>query len=410
MDEIFVAIDVGSSKTAVVIAENTDCGPVVRGFGVSHSEGVVRGIVVNIEKSEQGILRALTIAEKQAQLKVKQLWTAFGGNQTKVFKSHGVANIPRERGIVNPTDVARLIEAAKSVPLLQNTQIIDYAVNDLIVDGRRGIIDPVGMTASRLEGDVLIFVSQIAPVSNLMRAFQDTSIIPVCVCASTIAAAQAMLTDEEKELGSVLIDIGSSTTDAIVFKNNRPQIAVTIPYAGESVTHDLMVGLKLSRNKAEEVKQSHGCAVEKAVPARASVKIMDVEGGEPRPVKKRFIAMIMQARLEEIFSLIRSNIDDGGWKLDNETLPAGAVIVGGSSQIPELDTLGTQVFDMPVRIGLPGDTNPVPADMNTPEYHVAWGAILIAEYRQKIKDKIELEHGKITALWNKVKRWVLNKL
>jgi len=410
MDEIFVAIDVGSSKTAVVIAENTDCGPVARGFGVSHSEGVVRGIVVNIEKSEQGILRALTMAEKQAQLKVKQLWTAFGGNQTKVFKSHGVANIPRERGIVNPTDVARLIEAAKSVPLPQNTQIIDFAVNDLIVDGRHGIIDPVGMTASRLEGDVLILVSQMAPVSNLMRAFEDTGIIPIGVCASPIAAAQAMLTDEEKESGCVLIDIGSNTTDAIMFKNNRPQIVVTIPYAGESVTHDLMVGLKLPRDKAEEVKQNHGCAVEKAVPVRASVKIMGIEGSEQHTVKKRFIAMIMQARLEEIFSLIRSNIDEGGWKLDNETIPSGAVIVGGSSQIPDLAALGRQVFNMPVRIGLPGDTNPVTEDMNTTEYHVAWGAILIAEYRQKNKDKIELEHRKITALWNKIKLWVLKKL
>jgi len=410
MDEIFAAIDIGTSKTAVVIAEETDSGLSVRGFGIAPNDGVVRGIVVNIEKAEQGILRALSIAEKQAQLKVKHLIVSFGGNQTKVIKSHGVTTIPRERGKVTPTDVAKLIETAKSVPLPKNAEIIDYAVNDFIVDGARGIIDPVGMATSRLEGNVLLFVAQSAALHNLFRALDDANIVPLNTVASPIAAAEAILTDEEKELGAVLMDIGAGTTDIVIYKDNRPQLVTVIPYAGESVTHDLMVGLKLTRQAAEKVKQSFGCAVKDAVPEDETVEVMGIGGREPRQIPKYFIAMIMEARLEEIFSMVREYIEEAGGKLDNEIIPAGIVLVGGSTLTEQLVYLVERVLNMPVRVGLPGDRTPVPDGMNTPDYHNAWGSALISAHRQRLKEQVELEQGKLSALWNKIKRKVLKKL
>ncbi|RKZ29371.1 hypothetical protein DRQ29_00005, partial [bacterium] len=201
MDEILAGIDVGTSKTAVIIAESTNDELKVRGFGVAPTEGVVRGIVTNIEKAEQGILRALSMAEKQSQLKIKQAVVAFGGSQIKTVKSHGVIAIPKERGTINYNDRAKLIESAKSVSLPQDAQIIDHAIQDFIVDGNSGIDDPIGMSASKLEGNVLLFVTQVPVLSNLMRALGDANVVPTDIIVSPIASAEAVLTDEERELG-----------------------------------------------------------------------------------------------------------------------------------------------------------------------------------------------------------------
>ena len=410
MDEILAGIDVGTSKTAVIIAESTNDELKVRGFGVAPTEGVVRGIVTNIEKAEQGILRALSMAEKQSQLKIKQAVVAFGGSQIKTVKSHGVIAIPKERGTINYNDRAKLIESAKSVSLPQDAQIIDYAIHDFIVDGASGIEDPIGMSASKLEGDILLFITQTPAIGNLLKALGDANITPTDIIVSPIASANSVLTDEERELGVILIDIGAGNTDAVVYRRNRPQTVVSVPYAGESVTHDLMVGLKLTKRAAEELKQKNGCALKDGLDEDTDVKIMGIGGREPRIVKKSFIAMIMEARLEEILSMIVEQLNKNGVELNGENFPAGVVLTGGTTLTPKLVFLAEKVLKLPVRIGLPGDRSPVPDGMNTPDYHIAWGALQIASRRHKLAEMLESDSGKLPAFWNKIKKWILQKL
>ncbi|MCD6595827.1 cell division protein FtsA [bacterium] len=410
MDEILAGIDVGTSKTAVIIAESTNESLNVQGFGVSQTSGVVRGIVTNIEKAERGIFRALSMAEKQAQLKVKQVVVSFGGSQTKMIKSHGVITIPKERGTVNYNDRAKLIESAKSVPLPQDAQIIDYAINDFIVDGARGIDDPIGMSASKLEGDVLLFVTQTPTISNLMKALENANVIPTDIIVSPLASANAVLTDEEKELGVILIDIGAGNTDAVIYQRNHPQFVTSVPYAGESVTHDLMVGLKLPKQSAEELKQKQGCALKDGIVEDIDVKIMGIGGREPRIVKKSFISVIIEARLEEILSMVAEQINKNGIELNGESFPAGIVLTGGTTLTSQIVFLVERILKLPVRIGLPGDRNPIPDGMNTPDYHIAWGSLLIASQRHNFNEMLELDRGKFPVFWNRIKNWVLKKL
>ena len=305
---------------------------------------------------------------------------------------------------------AKLIESAKSVSLPQDAQIIDHAIHDFIVDGASGIEDPIGMSASKLEGDILLFITQTPAIGNLLKALGDANITPTDIIVSPIASANSVLTDEERELGVILIDIGAGNTDAVVYRRNRPQTVVSVPYAGESVTHDLMVGLKLTKRAAEELKQKNGCALKDGLDEDTDVKIMGIGGREPRIVKKSFIAMIMEARLEEILSMIVEQLNKNGVELNGENFPAGVVLTGGTTLTPKLVFLAEKVLKLPVRIGLPGDRSPVPDGMNTPDYHIAWGALQIASRRHKLAEMLESDSGKLPAFWNKIKKWILQKL
>ncbi len=410
MDEILASIDIGTAKVAVVIAENTAEGLVVRGFGIAPVEGVVRGTVVNIHKAEQGVISALKIAEKQAQLKVKKVSVAFGGYPTKIIKGHGIAPVPKDRGTVSPTDIVRAIEAGKSIALPEDKQVVDYAVADFVVDGNPGVDDPIGMAASKVECDLFLFVADSAAVANLMRVMEELDLEVTDVVASPVGSARAILTEEEKELGAVMIDIGAGTTDVVAYKNRRPTAIFTIPYAGESVTHDLMVGLKLPRKEAEKVKIEHGCAVEQLVPADQKVELPGIGGREPRIVDRSFVAMIMEARLEEIISMAKDSLVQSGIDPTGDDYSAGIVLTGGTSITPHIVDLVEKVVKAPARVGLPGDVMPIPDGMNTPDFHTVWGTLNISFERKRLYEQVEAKKGKIPAFWDRIKRWILRQL
>ncbi len=409
MDEIVASIDVGTAKVAAIIGENTPEGLVVRGFGIAPVEGVVRGTVVNIQKAEKGVLDALKIAEKQAQLKVKKVSVAFGGYPVKIIKGHGVVSIPKDRGTVSATDVVRAIETGKGIALPEDVQVVDYAVADFVVDGAGGVEEPIGMAGSKLECDLFLFVAQSAAVSNLMRVMENIDLEVTHIIASPVASAHAILTEEEKEIGAIMLDIGAGTTDVVAYKNRRPTFIATIPYAGESVTHDLMVGLKLPRKEAERIKIQYGCAVEDMVPPDQKVELPGIGGREPRVVERRFVAMIMEARLEEIISMAKDALTQGGIPLSGDDYSAGFVITGGSSITPHIVDLVEKITKVAARVGLPGDVMPIPDGMNTPDYHTAWGTLNIALARDRLLEQVD-SGKKVPALWSKIKRWILRQL
>ncbi|MCD6417992.1 cell division protein FtsA [bacterium] len=410
MDEIIASVDIGTHKTAVVIGEQGEVGFMVKGFGIARNNGIVRGNIINVEKAEQGLLRALSSAEKQAQLKVKKLVVAVGGSKLRAVKSHGVTSIAREVGRVSSSDVAKIIETAKNIPIPPDAHIVDYAIMDFDIDGQSGIIDPIGAAGSKLGADVMIFIVQNTAFQNLQMVLDGADVIPMDFVAAPIAAAEAILSQEEKEMGAAVFDIGAGTTDVVVYKANRPLYAITIPYAGESVVHDLMVGLKLTHQTAEKVASEFGCAVENMIPEDEEVELPGIGGREPRRIKKKFIGMIIEARLEEIFMMAKQRIEEMGGKIDTETLPAGIVLVGGTSLIPQIVYLAERILKVPVRLGLPGDVAHLPEGMNTPDYHIALGTINIFLRRREIVRQTEMEQGKIGGLWTRLKEWVLRRL
>ena len=410
MDEIIAAIDVGTSKTAVVIAENTLSGPVPRGFGIAHTDGVVRGMVVNIEKAQQGILKALNSAEKQAQLRIKQLVVAFGGGKLRSVISHGMVTIPRDRGKVVESDIVNLVESSKRIPLPKDAYIVDFAVTDFSVDGKMGIINPVGIAGTKLEGDVLLFITQLSALHNLHSVLEGANVQPIDHVATSIAAGEAILKREEKYLGAAIIDIGAGTTDVLVYKNEKPRFSIVVPYAGESVTHDLSVGLKITRSMGEKIKLKHGCSVENTIPIDETVEFPATRGHEQRVVKKKFIGTIIEARLEEIFMLAQQQLADVGGVLNNKELPAGVVLTGGTSLTPQIVYLTERILKMPVRLGLPGDKTPVPEGMNTPDYHSAWGAINVYVSKCLLMEHAEALSGRFETMWNKLKGIILKRL
>jgi len=256
----------------------------------------------------------------------------------------------------------------------------------------------------------MLFVSQSAPMQNLRMAIDGANITPICHIASPLAAAEALLTEEERDLGVALVDIGAGTTDVILYKRDKPRFATIVPYAGESVTHDMMVGMRLTRQSAESVKIEHGCALEGAIDVSEMVQIPGIGGRQPRDVKKRFIATIIEARLEEILELARHRVEEAGGNLSNDAFPAGVVLTGGTALTPQIIYLAERVLNMPVRLGFPGDKNPVPDGMNTPDYHVALGTINMHIQRQQLIERVEMHHGKMARTWNRIKNWVIKRL
>jgi len=346
--DLLVGLDIGTAKVAAVVGEFSDAGLAVLGIGSAPAEGLRKGVVVDIDATVQAIEQALKEAELAAGCEIHTVVAGVGGGHIRGFNSHGVVGV-RGREVVQ-TDVDRVLEAARAVALPADRDILHVLSQDFVLDGQEGIRAAVGMSGVRLEARVHVITTAISSAQNVIKCCQRTGLHVADLVLGPLAAAEAVLTPEEKDLGVALVDLGAGTTDVLVFDEGSLRHTAVLSVGGNHVTSDIAAGLRTPFRDAEVLKVRSGCALARIVPVDQSVEVPCVGGRTPRLLSRHLLSQIIEARAEEMFGLVKQHIAKAGAE---ESLAAGIVLTGGTAQLDGLVALAEQVFGMPVRIGAP---------------------------------------------------------
>jgi len=404
---LLAALDVGSSKTAVLICErNVDGSLTLIGFGESKTEGVEKGNIVNLEKVVKSVQKAVLDAETMADVRINSVSTCVSGEHIRCVQSRGVHPVASgEKGEITHEDVRKVIEAAQAVAVPADSEIVDCVAQSFVVDGQEGIKDPVGMTAVRLEVDATVIAAGKTQLENIRHAVARLELGLSDTFVGIEASSVATLTPEERDMGVAVVDIGAGLTQTAVFLGGKMKFIHIFGYAGNSVTRDIAAGCVLPFEQAERLKLEHG---ELLIPSdnQESIDIPGIAGREPRRVKKSFLGEIIEARFEEIFSFVRGALEKQN--LYNK-LVTGVVLTGGSSQMPGIVPFAERFFGLPVRIGFPTRLGGMSNLVNAPAYSSSVGTVLlsssVAEEKQSASKKGKEERGLIGVLT----RWLKKK-
>lgn len=372
----FVGLDIGTTKINCIVADQGPAGELrVVGVGNAPSEGLRRGVVVDLDKTVTSIGRAVEEAERMAGIDVKGVYAGIAGDHIRSINSRGVIAVGRKDNEIAPADVERVVEAAKAIAIPMDREIIHVIPQEFLVDDQDGIKDPVGMCGVRLEAEVHIITGAVTSAKNICRAIQRVGLKVYDLVLEPLASAQAVLDDDERGLGVVLLDIGGGTTDVAVFHEGSIRHTAIIPFGGASVTSDIAIGLRTPIDKAEAIKLQHGSALASRVPAEEVLAVAGVGGRTDREISRHVLASMIEPRMEEIFALANKEVRKNHFA---ELLGGGVVLTGGTSLLPGISELAEQVFEMPVRLGTPRGVGGLAENVADPRFSTGVGLVLHA--------------------------------
>jgi cell division protein FtsA len=343
------AIDMGTTKVAALIAEETCAGVRVIGVGLSASDGLRQGVVTDIERAAECVVKAVGDAERMAGAAPKTYSVGAAGEHIRSMNSRGVVSVTKPDSEIAPQDVMRALDAARKFSLPQDREIIHTLPQEFIVDSQRGIRQPAGMFGARLEARVHVVTASRPALDNLAKTLTLAGIELEEIVLEPLASAAAVLSEEEREAGVVVLDIGGGTTDVLVVAGGSVVASGVIGLGGNNITNDVAYGLRTSPREAERLKVAHGCATSTRLTADAAVSVADA-AGKPRRVSRQVLSGIIEPRVSELFGLIDRQISSNGIK---RSLSAGVVLTGGTSLMEGMNELAEQVFGLPVRVGRP---------------------------------------------------------
>ncbi len=402
---LLVGLDIGTSKVVAIVAEMGSDGQIaIIGVGHHPSQGLKRGVVVNIEATIHSIQQAVSKAEKAAGCRIHSVYTGIAGNHIQSQNSHGIVAIRDKE--VTQADIDRVIDAAKAVPMSTEQKLIHVLPQHFSVDNQPGIKDPIGMSGVRLEADVHIVTGAVSAAQNIVKCIRAANIEVDDIILEQLASSYAVLTDDEKELGVCLVDIGGGTTDIAVFYHGAIQHTAVIPIAGDQVTNDIAVAFHLPTVQAEAIKIQYGYAL--AHLAENAPK-MDITSNAHRSVKEISafnLAKVIEPRYDELFSLVQANLKQFQFP---HPLSAGIVLTGGSTSIPGVVELAEKIFQVPVRLGVPTQVVDPLGTVNNPVYSTGVGLLLYGKQRQSEALSSVLGRG-IPGMWNRMKGWFHGRL
>ncbi len=350
-DNVIVGLDIGTTKICCIIAEVDDDGNVkVVGVGKSPSEGLRKGVVINLEQTVHSIHRAVKEAERMAGIPVRAVFAGIAGDHIRSINSRGVIAVSRADKEITKADVDRVIEAAKAIAIPIDREIIHVLPQEFIVDDQVGIMEPIGMSGVRLEAEVHIVTAAVTSAQNIYKSIIRAGLEVRDIVLEPLASSYAVLAPDEKELGVALIDIGGGTSDIAIFFEGSIRHTAVIGLGGNNVTNDIAIGLRCPVNKADEIKRTYGCALASQVPPNEVVRVPGIGGRDEREISRHALASIIEPRMEEIFQLAYREIKKTDYA---DMLAAGLVITGGAAALDCLPQLGEQVFGMPVKVGYP---------------------------------------------------------
>jgi cell division protein FtsA len=348
-------------------------GIAVVGVGSAPSRGLRRGVVVNIDFTVEAIKQAVSEAEQMAGVEVAGVYAGIAGGHIRGLNSRGVVAVSGRDREVSGQDVERVVEAARAVNMPQDREIIHVLPQTYVVDDQDGVREPVGMSGVRLEVECHIVTGAITSVQNVVRSVNRAGLAVYDVVLESLASAEAVLSDDEKELGVLLVEIGGGTTNVALFREGAIWHTAVLPLGGDHITNDIAVGLRTPVAEAEELKKRFGCALTARVPAQETVDVPSVGGRKPRELSRQILSEIIQPRVEEIFRLVAKDLARAGFE---DAATAGAVVTGGTSILEGVPEVAEAVFAMPVRRGMPGDIGGLADIVRSPIHSTAVGLAL----------------------------------
>jgi cell division protein FtsA len=373
-DDIVVGLDLGTTKTCAIIGEQDDEGQVhVIGVGTTPSTGLKKGAVVNIEQTIGSIRKAVQDAERMAGVQVGAVYAGIAGGHIKGLNSRGVIAVSRRDKEITEEDRKRVIEAAQAIAIPLDREIIHVIPQEYIVDEQDGIKNPVGMSGVRLESEVHIVTGAVTGVQNIVRSVERAGLAVADIVLQPLASAEAVLAPDEKELGVCLVDIGGGTTDLAVFINGSLWHTGIITLGGALVTNDVAVGLRTPNSEAEQIKLQYGCALTRLVRDDEEIPVPGVGGRSERRVPRRVLSEVIEARMEEIFELVGTELRKFGFE---DRVPAGVVLTGGTALMEGTAELAEKVLQLPVRVGSPKRVGGLTDVVSNPAYSTAVGLVL----------------------------------
>lgn len=399
-----VGLDIGTTQIRAIVADHGDNGHVkITGVGTSPSDGLKRGVVVNVEKTVGSIQRAIEKAEKMSDTKVASVYAGIAGDHIRSFNSRGVIAVSGPESEINRNDESRVIEAAKAISIPMDREIIHVLPQSFVVDDQPGIRDPIGMSGVRLEADVHMVTGAVTSAQNICKSIRRSGVEVLDLVLEPIAAANAVLSPEEEEMGVALIDVGGGTTDLAVFYDGSVRHTAVIGLGGENVTHDVSIGLRAPWKQAEEIKRIHGCALGSLVSKEEVVEIPGLAGRPSYQVPRAELAAIIEARMEEILTLVHCEIRRTDY---SDLLAAGIVITGGGAMLEGCVELAEEVFRMPVSLGTPRGVSGLVDAVTQPIYATGVGLVLFGMQNRNRKELMRVGSDDLfNSIFGRMKGW-----
>jgi cell division protein FtsA len=351
LDNINIALDIGTHKVACLVAQKSAEGNVkILGIGITESEGLNRGVVTHIDKTVNTIKKVISQAEQQSGIKIEDVTVGIAGDHIEALQTRCLVGISGENPEIKEGDVTRILEEAKKLPIHTDRSIIHIMPSEYIIDGQDGITDPIGMSGGRLEGIIHVITGLKSAISNIERCVERAGLRVKDIVLEPIASSRSVLTNEEKEVGVAIVDIGGGTTDVAVFQDNVLRFTSIFALAGKHVTEDIKEVLKIISQKAEKLKKEYGHCYGPSIHNDEIIMIPGVAGRPPVEVSKSYLCEIVEPRMEELFSIALEEINRSGFA---NRLGAGVVITGGTCLLRGTEMLAHDVFNMPVKLGIP---------------------------------------------------------
>lgn len=393
-ENMIVGLDIGTSKVVAIVGKRKMDGTIeVVGIGSHPSRGLKRGVVVNIETTVQAIQRAVEEAELMAGCRIHSVYAGIAGSHIKSLNSHGIVAI-RDREVTQ-ADIDRVIDAAQAVAIPADQKILHILPQEFVIDNQEGIKEPMGMSGVRLEAKVHLVTCAVNAAQNIEKCVKRCGLEVDDIILEQLASSHAILTEDEKELGVCVVDIGGGTTDIAVFTGGAIRHTAVIPIAGDQVTNDIAMALRTPTQNAEEIKIKYACALTQLAGADETIKVPSVGDRAPRDLSRQALAEVVEPRYEELFTLVQSELRRSGFE---DMIPAGIVITGGSSTMEGVVELAEEIFHMPVRLACPQAVSGMTEVVNNPIYATGVG-LLIHGFRQMDLGRAPVLKGRMLLLW-----------
>ncbi len=398
---LIVGLDIGTSKVVAIVGEITDEGNVeVIGIGTHPSRGLKKGVVVNIESTVQSIQRAVEEAELMAGCEIHTVHAGIAGSHIRSLNSHGIVAI-RDKEVTS-SDVERVIEAAQAVAIPADQRTIHVLPQEFIIDHQEGIREPIGMSGVRLEAKVHMVTGAVSAAQNIIKCVQRCGLQVEDVVLEQLASSHAVLTEDEKELGACLVDIGGGTTDIAVFSGGAIRHTAVIPIAGDQATNDIAISLRTPTQYAEEIKIRYACALSQLANPDETIEVPSVGDRPPRRLARQTLAEVIEPRYEELYMLVQDELRRSGFE---ELVAGGIVLTGGSAKMEGAIELAEEVFHMPVRLGVPQFVQGLSDVVRNPIHATGVGLLLYGQEALADKAASSPLGGGLNDTWERMKNW-----
>ena len=404
--DLIVGLDIGTSKVVAIVGEIKPDGAInVVGLGSHPSRGLKKGVVVNIESTVQSIQRAVEEAELMAGCQIHSVFAGIAGSHIRSLNSHGIVAI-RDHEVM-PTDVERVLDAARAVAIPADQKILHVLAQEFVIDNQEGIREPVGMSGVRLEAKVHLVTGAVSAAQNIIKCVRRCGLEVDDIILEQLASSYSVLTEDEKDLGVCLVDIGGGTTDIAIFTDGSIRHTAVIPIAGDQVTNDIAVALRTPTQHAEEIKLKYACALTQLAMADETIEVPSVGDRPSRRLARQTLAEVVEPRYEELLSLVHAELRRSGFE---DLIAAGVVLTGGSSKMEGVIELAEEIFHVPVRLGSPQHVTGLVDVVRNPIYATGVGLLLFGrKHRGEQSSPVKMGGG-AKSIWGRMKSWFKGSL